>query len=110
MHENWLSVKGLMSICFAAVVGGFLSLVPLLCYPPRGLRKCKVVRDSSRISEAAEPGGDIWEQGSYTRRRAALVSDKTAYRAMEVTRVPGPVSSRATAEAEEGGGSGLTSQ
>ena len=32
MREDWLSVKGFMSVCAAAVVGGFLSLMRLLCF------------------------------------------------------------------------------
>ena len=49
MREDWLSVKGRMSMCAAAVVGGVLTLARLLCFA-RGVRKCNVVRDSPRIS------------------------------------------------------------
>ena len=49
MREDWLSVKGRMSMCAAAVVGGDLALARLLCFA-RGVRKCNVVRDSPRNS------------------------------------------------------------
>ena len=32
MREDWLSVKDRMSMCAAAVVGGFLALARLLCF------------------------------------------------------------------------------
>ena len=49
MRDDWLSIKGRMSMCAAAVVGDVLSLVRLQCFA-RGVGKYSVVRDSPRIS------------------------------------------------------------